>query len=81
MDLRHLAVPGTEIAVRATPRAARDAVTVAGDLVRIRVTAVPEKGKANAAAAGLLAEALGVLKSLLTLLRGAASRDKTFRIE
>lgn len=80
-DLSHLARPGAEIAVRVTPRASRNAVTLAGDGgVRVQVTAVPEGGKANAAAARLLAEAFGIARTRLTLVRGETSRDKVFRI-
>ena len=80
-DLSHLAQPGTEIAVRVTPRAARNAVTLDGETIRVTVTVVPEDGKANAAVIKLLAKALGVAKSRLVLIRGATSRDKVFRVE
>jgi uncharacterized protein (TIGR00251 family) len=80
-DLSHLAIPGTEIAVRVTPKASRNAVTVDGDTFRVHVTTVPEDGKANAAVVKLLAKALGVAKSRLVLTRGATSRDKVFRID
>lgn len=78
--LAHLAVPGAEITVRVTPKAARNAVTEAETGLKISVTTVPEDGKANAAVIKLLAHALGVPKSSLTLTRGATSRDKTFRV-
>lgn len=80
-DLRHLAEPGTEIAVRVTPRASRNAVVAEAGTIRIYVTVVPEDGKATAAAARLLAGALGVAKSRITLLRGATARDKVFRLD
>lgn len=81
-NLSHLAVPGAEIAVRVTPRASRNAVLVAEDgSIRVAVTAAPEGGKATAAARKLLAKALGVAKTRLVLLRGAAARDKVFRLD
>lgn len=80
-DLAHLARPGAEFAVRVTPRAARNALTQAGGALRIAVTAAPVDGKATAAAQRLLAQALGVAPSRLTLVRGAASRDKRFRLD
>jgi len=80
-DLRHLARPGAEIAVRVTPRASRNAVVLDGETIRVLVTVVPEDGKANAAVVKLLAKALGVAKTRLALLRGAASRDKVFRLD
>ncbi|WP_085880374.1 DUF167 domain-containing protein [Roseisalinus antarcticus] len=79
--LAHLAVPGAEIALRATPRASRDRIVAEDGALRVYVTVPPEDGKANVAIARLLARALGVAKSRLTLLRGAGSRDKVFRLD
>ena len=79
--LAHLAQPGTQIAVRVTPRAARNRITQKDGQIRVYVTAVPEDGKANAAVQKLLAKALGVAKSRLTLIRGQTARDKTFTID
>lgn len=79
-ELRHLAVPGAEITVRVTPRAARNAVEAEGGILRVKVTAVPEDGKANAAVIKLLAKALGLPKSRLALIRGETARDKVFRV-
>ena len=80
-DLSHLAHDGAEIRLRVTPRARRNAIIVEDGLIRVHVTAPPEDGKANAAVAKLLAKSLGVAKSRLTLLRGASSRDKLFRLD
>lgn len=77
-NLSDLAVPGTQIAVRVTPKAARAGLMRDGDTIRISVTTVPEKGKATAAVRTLLAAALGVAPSHLILLRGETSRDKMF---
>jgi uncharacterized protein len=79
-DLTHLAVPGTEIAVRVTPRGGRDAIEP-GEPLRVRVTAPPEDGKANDAVRRLLARAVGVAPTRLTLIRGATARDKLFRLD
>ena len=80
-ELRHLAVPGAEIAVRVTPKAARNRVALADGVLRVYVTTVPEGGKANAAVQKLLAKALGVAKTRLVLVRGQTARDKVFRLE
>ncbi|KPP90385.1 MAG: hypothetical protein HLUCCA08_15600 [Rhodobacteraceae bacterium HLUCCA08] len=80
-DLSHLARPGATLSVRVTPKAARDRIGTEGGTIRVHVTTVPEGGKANAAVTRLLAKALGVPKSRLTLLRGATARDKLFRID
>lgn len=79
-QLRALAVPGAEIPVRVTPRAGRNALDYAEGVLRIRVTAVPEGGKANGAVVKLLAKALGVPKTRLALIRGETTRDKLFRV-
>ena len=86
-DLSHLATPGARFAVRVTPRASRNAVTVEdrgadqGTVIRIHTNAPPADGAANAAVRKLLAKALGVAPTRLTLERGAASRDKLFRLD
>jgi uncharacterized protein YggU (UPF0235/DUF167 family) len=80
-NLSHLATEGTEIAVRVTPRAARNAVMPAEDgVIRVYVTTVPEDGKATLAVQKLLAKALGIARTRLVLIRGATARDKVFRI-
>lgn len=79
-DLKRLALPGAEIAVRVTPRASRNAVVAEGGAIRVYVTVVPEDGKANEAVRKLLATALGVAKSRLILVRGQTARDKVFRV-
>ena len=81
-DLSDRAVPGAEIAVRVTPRAARSRIVAESDgALRVYVTAVPEAGKANAAVCKLLAKAMGVPKSALRLVRGETARDKVFRVD
>ena len=80
-DLTHLADPGTEIAVRVTPRAGRTAIKLdEAGAIRVYVTTVPEDGKANAAVVKLLSKAVGVPKSRLELIRGATARDQVFRV-
>ena len=79
-DLSALAVPGALLAVRATPKARRNAIEP-GDPVRVWVTAPPDRGKANDAVRRLLAKALGIAPTRLTLTRGAESRDKQFQMD
>lgn len=78
--LAHLAVPGTEVAVRVVPRAGRAGVEVSDDGIKVRVTEVPEDGKATRAVQKALAKAMGIAPSHLALVRGATSRDKVFRV-
>ncbi|MDP3961430.1 MAG: DUF167 domain-containing protein [Pseudorhodobacter sp.] len=80
-DLSYLAVPGTEIAVRVTPRASRNAVVAEDGAIRVYVTCDPEDGKATKAVVEVLAKAMGVAKTRLTLVRGTTARDKLFRLD
>ena len=76
---------GSFLAVRVTPKASRNEVTglyTAADgavSLAVKVTAAPDKGKANAAVTHLLAKKLGVAKSRLTLVKGETDRNKTFQ--
>lgn len=47
----------------------------------VRVTAPPRKGQANQALLALMAEALGVSKSDLAIIRGYASRRKVLAVQ
>ena len=80
-DLSHLVKPGATIELCVTPKASRDRIDVTADPLRIYVTAPPEDGKANEAVRKLLAKALGIAKTRLTLARGQTSHDKVFRID
>jgi len=67
--------------VRVQPKARANAVKGwHGAALRVSVTAAPEDGKANRAVIELLAETFDVAPSSIDLVRGAASRDKWFRL-
>jgi uncharacterized protein (TIGR00251 family) len=74
------------LAVRVTPKASRNEVTglhTAADgavSLSVKVTAAPDKGKANKAVISLLAKKIGVAKSTLALVKGETDRNKTFQI-
>ena len=68
------------LTLRVTPNASANALTIADGIVQVRVTAAPEAGKANAAVLALLAKALGVPKSALSIARGESGRDKRVRL-
>lgn len=76
-----LAVAGSVLAVRVTPNARAEAVERQEQGLHIAVTATPEDGRANAAVIRLLARALGVAPTRLTLAAGAAARVKRFRLD
>ncbi len=77
---------GVRIALRVTPKAARNAVggvmetAGGGSALKVSVTAVPEGGKANAAVAALLARAWNLPKSRLSVVAGAADRNKIMHV-
>jgi len=67
--------------VRVQPKARANAVKGwHGAALRVSVTAAPEDGKANRAVIDLLAETFDIAPSTINLVRGAASRDKWFRL-
>lgn len=76
---------GIRIAVRAQPKAARDAIEgvrsfPGGERLAVKVTAAPDRGRANAAIAALLAKALGVPPTSVTVAAGDTGRDKVIAI-
>ena len=69
------------VAVRVTPRARRNALTLEDGALRAWLTAPPVDGAANVALVALLAERLGIPKRAVTLLRGETAREKLIAIE
>lgn len=73
---------GTVLPVKAQPGAKRNGILgERAEALRVAVTAAPERGKANEAIAGVLADLLDVKPSRVRLLTGETSRDKRFLIE
>ncbi len=68
--------------VHVTP-AAREEQTAGwhGGSLRVKVRARPEKGRANQAVLRLLARRLGVAPANLSIVHGAASRDKLVQVD
>lgn len=67
--------------VRVIPRSSRDSIEAGeGDVLSVRVTAPPDDGKANAAVCRLVADALGVPKSSVAVVRGHSARTKTLEV-
>ena len=71
----------TILDVRVTPRASRDEIAGWVDgVLRLRVSAPPVEGKANAAVAKLLAGALGLPSRRVLVVRGARGRNKQVQV-
>lgn len=68
------------LAVRVTPGARVEMLEIADGRLVAKVRVKPEDGKATTAVLGLIAAALGIAPSRITLLRGATSREKLVRV-
>jgi uncharacterized protein (TIGR00251 family) len=80
--LAHAVDGGLLIRVRAAPKAKREGIEgeitgPRGPALKIAVAAPPSDGRANARLIEILAKALDVPKSAVSIRTGTASRDKT----
>jgi len=72
----------SDVRVRVIPSAREDAVMGwQENVLRVRVRAKPERGKANDAVCRLVAETLGLPASRVTVARGLGSREKVLEVE
>ena len=77
----------TRLAVRLTPRGGADRIDGWGEdaqgrpLLKVRVSAPPVEGEANAALEKLLAKALGLPKSAVAVAAGQTARVKQVQID
>ena len=70
------------IAIRVQPNVSKDEILgwVEG-VLRIRIKAPPENGKANEALVSLLASVVGIPKSQIRIIKGYTSRNKVIYIQ
>jgi uncharacterized protein (TIGR00251 family) len=70
------------LTLRVIPKASRNEIAgLLGDgTLKVKITAAPEKGKANAAICEYLAEEFGVSRRNVTILRGETSHNKQVEI-
>ncbi|MES9857630.1 MAG: DUF167 family protein [Sedimenticola sp.] len=67
--------------LRVQPRASKDQLVAPhGDSYKVRITAPPVDGKANAHLIRFLAKSFNVKRTDVTLISGECSRNKCFRI-
>lgn len=70
---------GLLLSVKVTPRAKRTQIVGwENEVLKIKVSAVPEKGEANRAVIEILSKTLRIPQKNILLLRGATSRTKQF---
>ncbi len=75
-------IPGCSITCKVTPRSSRsEIVEWDGDTLKVRLNAIPDKGKANVELIRVLAKALGVAKSSIDIVSGHTSRTKRVVVE
>jgi hypothetical protein len=73
---------GIILRIRVQPKAAKDEVCgLMGDSLKLRITAPPTKGAANAQCLKELAHWLGIKRSRLEIIRGEKEREKLVLIE
>ena len=81
MGVLQLTSSGVLLRVRVQPRASVERLEgVQGDQLRLRLTAPPVDGAANAACLTVLAKTLGVSRARVRLHAGEKSRDKVVHI-
>ncbi len=67
--------------IQVKPRSSREGVgPIQADRLLVAVNAPPVDGKANAAVVRVLAEAFGVSRSAVTIVRGETGKKKTVRL-
>ncbi len=72
----------TTLRVKVAPGARRDEIVGwLGDALKLRVSAPPEKGRANAAVVSLLARVLSTGRHRIVIVTGAGSRRKLVRVD
>jgi uncharacterized protein (TIGR00251 family) len=77
---RRPAAGAARIAVRLTPRAAREELAIDGEELRVRVTAPPVDGRANVALVRLLAKRLRIARGAVRIVSGERSRRKVVEV-
>lgn len=66
--------------IRATPGARQEGIAISDGVLIVKVRAKPQDGSANAAVVRLLAAALGVPASRLSIIHGTTGRNKVIAL-
>lgn len=71
----------TTIEIHVQPRTSRTRVVTQGGAVKVYLTAVPERGRANKAVVEVMARHLRVPKSAVSIVSGERSRKKLLAVD
>lgn len=72
---------GISFEIKVHTRSSRNAIAgIHDNMLKIKLTAAPVDGKANAALVAFLSKSLGISKSAVTILRGETSSQKLIHI-
>ncbi len=73
---------GVEFGVKVVPGSSRDRIAgLLGDVLKVAVSAPPEKGKANDAVVAILAKTLGVPRKSVSIVAGHTQPRKTVHVD
>jgi uncharacterized protein (TIGR00251 family) len=74
-------VKAARIEVKVIPRSSRNSIEIEDDKIKVKLTTVPEKGKANAMLIDMLSKTLKIPKSSFSIVKGKSSRKKILAVE
>lgn len=82
LDLQNTDESDAKIAVQITPSASKNEVIgMQNDVLRIKISAPPVKGKANKELIDYLSHLLGISKDRLDIIKGHTSKNKLISID
>ena len=69
-----------QISIKVIPQSSQNKIFVEKDVLKIKITDAPHKGKANAKIIKILAQHFKVSKSQIEIIKGLTSRNKIVKI-
>jgi uncharacterized protein (TIGR00251 family) len=82
LDMQDTGETQAKIAVQISPGAAKNEINgMLNDVLRIKISAPPVKGKANKELIDYLSHLLGISKDRLYILKGSTSKNKLISID
>ncbi|MEM2935491.1 MAG: DUF167 domain-containing protein [Candidatus Thermoplasmatota archaeon] len=68
------------VKIKVIPNAGKNEIIQEGEILKVKVSSPPSKGKANKEVIELLANFFGVKKNCVKIIKGANSREKIIEI-